>query len=51
MLTVDQVRRALGADAPADDRAVEVLRDQADALARVLVEMFREKSRKALRDL
>ncbi len=46
MLTVDQARRAIGAEAPEDNRAIEALRDQADALARVLVEMFREKTGK-----
>lgn len=42
MLSVSKARELLGSDAPPADADVEALLEQARALARLIVEVFRE---------
>jgi hypothetical protein len=42
MLTLDDCRRLLGPDAPADDQALAERREDAYRLARLIAEMYEE---------
>jgi hypothetical protein len=44
MLSLEQCREILGADAPGDDRELEQRRDEAYQLARLVMEIFQGKT-------
>ena len=45
MLTLDRAREILGPNAPADDQQLQLMMDQANQLARLLFEVFRDGKR------